>query len=206
MARGWQPWRIPAGWRRVVWDSFDRADSALTLGSAETGQAWSTGNQGDGGPLPVWGVSSNQGYVVTASGVDAHVWLESGVADGVVDCAIKLAASFAVDRFAGLLFRRVDASNYFAVRFQETTRQLHVLRCLASVRSTVASSAPLAVSAGETLPLRLVLRGSTILVWANGVGVITYTDANMAAGTKHGLYEYGVGTPRFDNFRVLGRR
>jgi hypothetical protein len=45
----------------LVFDSFNRADSASTLGNADTGQAWSA-------VVGTWGITSNRAYPVTASG------------------------------------------------------------------------------------------------------------------------------------------
>lgn len=51
----------------VVSDSFNRADSASSLGTADTGQVWSSA-------VGTWGISSNRAYAV---GTPSNTWAAS---------------------------------------------------------------------------------------------------------------------------------
>jgi hypothetical protein len=71
-----------AGEQFVVRDRFGRADSALTLGSAETGQAW-TAQQG------TWGISSNQAYVAAlGAGLPQVATIDSGLTEYTLRCKL----------------------------------------------------------------------------------------------------------------------
>lgn len=181
----------------LVSDTFTRADSALTLGNAETGQAWSVGDAGDAATLPTFGISTNQAYAVSLGNQsDPHVIVDSGVADCTIQCGVIVPTSLG----SGVLFRRANSSNYFAVYLNTAT--VTILRNLAGVRSSVASASR-AVSVGATVAVKVVLVGSSIKVYCDGLLLITYTDANNATATKHGFFaQTGGGGAVYDNFLV----
>lgn len=178
----------------VVSDTFTRADSALTLGNAETGQAWGTAS--------TWGVASGKGYLVNATGggSDPHAWVDSGVANGAIACDVTVSTTVE-NGLEGLLFNRLDGSNYFVVRISNNSDTISILRNLAGVRSTIASVA-LVLADAQTVAVRVVRAGSSILVYADGLLMISTTDSSHATATAHGVYASKVASARFDNFRV----
>lgn len=186
----------------IVRDRSQRPDSALTLGSAETGQVWNLGNNGDAATLPVWGVSGGRGYMVSAgTPADPHVWLESGVSDCVIDCRLTVDNG---TNLGGPLFRRADGNNYYCVRVNPSSSLFMVMRNVGGVRGAVVSVA-YTYSLPQTLALRVVLRGSLMVFYVDGVEVARFTSTDMQGATKHGLHDQSA-VNYWDNFRVLARR
>lgn len=182
-------------------DDFTRADSALTLGSAAIGGAWTVGSNTDGGTLPVWGISSNQAYLVsTGTNVDRHAWLEAGVPDGRLLVTLVTANPEASVK-AGLLFRRVDANNFWMARVNNSTDQLLLEKRVAGTVTAVQTVA-LVLAAGQTIALQVVADGPLISVLVDGALLVDeYADADLQLGTKHGIAANNTtGNPRFDSF------
>jgi hypothetical protein len=188
----------------LVADTFDRADSALSLGTASDGGAWTVGDSGDAATLPTYGIASNKAYLA-APGTqnDPYAWRDAGAADCVVVVDVGVGTS-ASGSASGLLVRRADSSNYFWIDLYNQGDQVRIGRNLAGVRSIVASTA-LTIADAQTIRLRVELSGSTFRVYCDGVLKITYTDTNSQAATKHGLYTVNAtaaATPTWDNFSI----
>lgn len=167
----------------LVLDTFTRANSTTTLGSAETGQAWTVG-------LGTMGVNTNKAYMVSGpSGAS----LESGAADVTLSCLITHNGSD-----AGLVFRVSDATNYLMVRFGSGTLQVYRR---VSTFTQIASQA-YSLASGATATLSVVMSGSSLTVFVNAVQQIALTETQWQTQTKHGLYP-GAGDPaRWDDFLV----
>lgn len=205
---------IPNGLRRVAIqppanyfaDTFTRADSSTTLGTSESGQAWAVGNNGDAATLPTFGIQSGQAYCLNpGTQVDTHAWIETGLSDCAISANVTVCTAASGD-WVGLLFRRQDSSNYFWVRLDNGNDAVAIVRNLAGTRS-VPSSAALTLTDGQVVALQIVLSGSSIKVFCDGVLKITYTDTNMQTATKHGLAfpiaaVHAPGAARIDNFLV----
>ena len=191
---------IPANMRRVcltqpgapgigltaVYDTFTRADSALTLGSAESGQAYSVLA---GTP----GIASNRAY--PASG-NPLVLVEAGVANGLVSLTVAVSDT-AAGKEQWIYFRAADANNFW--RFGSSVTDLKLQKDVAGSLSTVATVAA-TVASGDVLSV--VLSGASILCYRNGALVTSTTDAQFQASTKHGFGWFGTTTSRLDDFRV----
>lgn len=178
-------------------DSMTRNDSA-SLGSAESNQVWNLGSY-DTTNLPEAGISSNYGYFSATTGTDSHAWVETGVSDCTITCNIRYDA----DSDKGILFRRVDANNYFYAHIDSTNDTLKISRCLAGVRSDIASTASATTSAGSQATWRIILSGNSITVFTGQNNKIaTATDSNLMTATKHGIYNASGNTTAFRYFNV----
>lgn len=171
----------------LVSDTFSRADNASSLGSADTGQAWTA-------LAGTWGISGNRAYnpSATSNGV---AYVDAGVSDGLVECVIPVLGGG-----PGLYFRIVDADDY--LRCVSTGTALIVEKRVASTFTQIASLTYTLV-AGDRLGVRLT--GSTIDVSVNGESQGVVTDSAHQSATMHGIgFNFGVGSSaaRFDNFRV----
>ena len=170
----------------MLFDSFNRADSATSLGMADTGQVWQaiTGT---------WGISGNRAYNPSAT-ADAFAVVDAGVADCSVE--VKLAV---LSTSCGLYLRVTDALNWIRV-----IRDSAVLR----LQKRVANSTSTPYSVGQAFAdgdvLRVVLSGSTISFAVNGVAVGTpQTVVEFMDVTKHGIGTAGGSSvARWDGFRV----
>jgi hypothetical protein len=172
----------------VITDSFNRANSATSLGNADTGDPWNV----LGG---TWGINSNQAYVATDSGGRNMAVIDAGVADGVVEISIPT-----MTQYAGLVFRVVDTNNYF--RLTAHTATTYVLRRTVNNAQVDLGTYNISPANGHTL--KVVFDGSTITPYINGAAQTPITDANFVTATKHGIFVFNSTVPRFDNFSYQG--
>lgn len=171
-----------------VVDSFVRANSTTTPGTADSGQVWTESG--------FWGINSNQLYVSSFSSVSL-TWLESGIADGIVEVDLMILPDST--NHGGLAFRLTDANNHW--RLYTTGAGGATLRkIVAGVGTTVSNpSISPAFAAGDHM--KVILSGSTIAVEINGVVKIVATDTFNETATKHGAYTNDT-ICRWKNFRV----
>lgn len=179
----------PGGVRVLVSDSFNRADSALTLGNADTGQAWSVLSG-------TWGVNSNTAYKVATDDVDQAVVVETGRSDVSVTTTI---ATMPDVNGAGLVLRATDNSNYLLAICILTVSEIRLYSQVAGSFTLLATGSWTSPANGDVL--KAVLNGTSINILLNGVSKITYSTSVQQTATKHGLYLRRL-TPRLDNFLV----
>lgn len=169
-------------------DSFGRADSASSLGSAETGQAWTA-------IAGTWGVSSGKAYQAVADGgsrglVVAQTTRGDALIRGVVTAS-----------FAGLAFRG-NGSNRLCLIYA-TDGALYKMDAGGTVTQLATGSAP-----SLTAEMSARYSGTSIRCYVNGVETIAHT---LAAGdvaaypsslTYVGLYGAGSTAGRTDSIEV----
>ncbi len=186
----------------VVTDTFTRADNALTLGSAESGQAWTA-------VAGTWGISSNKAYCVGDMDTETAV-LESGIADGIVDCTVSGTLASGTDfRIPHVLVRYLDANNFLRVFYGAGNVKLQ--KSDGGVTSDLAVTA-LAALDGTDYAIRIAMVGNSVKVYVDGTERISYTlaggDTKYNAYTKVGMRLRKSGSPataaRWDNLAVQG--
>lgn len=172
----------------TVTDSFNRANSAVALGNADTGQTWSA----LGG---TWGISANQAYFVTGGTTNSlYAVVDSGLADTTVQVTIAVTD---VTEEPRVVFRAVDVNN------------LWIVSTSGVVYKRVAGSYTSAATFTHTFVngdiVSVVLLGNSITAKVNGTTVATVTDSFNATATKHGIGQLLLNTnvTRFDDFSVL---
>jgi hypothetical protein len=171
-------------------DAFNRADSTTSLGSADTGGAW-TAQQG------TWGILSNEGYLATSAGDGQCVaTLDASSADGTLSAKL----SFGNSPDFGLIFRFSDNNNYsVATNDVSFSATLVLYKRVAGSFTSLGSASNMAT--GGTLSVELSGGTGNITVKKNGVSAITSSDT-AHGGTKYGLRVYGGAslTCGFDDF------
>lgn len=177
-----------------VSDSFSRPDNALTMSNADTGQAWTA-------QLGIWGISNGRAYC-TAGAYGVHIATIPGIADAIVE------ASMAYDvgnSDVWLLFRYVDNANYWGVWVWNVTGNLFLYKQVGGV-FTIMGFYAAGIASGVTSIIRVILSGSSIIVYLNGEQRFNIIDAALAGATVCGIKQEGSAgdNSRFDNFRVLG--
>jgi hypothetical protein len=161
-----------------VIDTFHRANSAVTLGNADSGQAWDprTGT---------WGRISNTAYSpVTGTGqpdgAKSIAVIDSTLADCTVQATLATFGGFAYD--AGIVFRYQDDNNFWILVSYDTWK---VFKVVAGSPTLVTYDGPAA--ANGQIP-QVILSGNTITPSVSGVAVGSpITDSFCATATKHGL-------------------
>lgn len=174
--------------RIVVADSFQRADSAVSLGSADTGQAWTAH-----GGTP--GIAGNQAYFA-ATALDGGASVESGAANVTVSVVCT-----AIGGDFGVIARLTDGSNY--IRLVHTGGAVFFQKRVGGGFTTFATQA-WTLTAGDVFTLAC--SGNTLTARINGTQIGTTSDAFNNTATRHGFGTNGVspGTSpvRWKYFRV----
>ena len=176
---------------RRVYDSFDRANSTNSLGNADTGQPW-INSVVLGNPI---GINGNAAY--SASAVDSYAVIDCASSDG--------ALSIVVGTFAdnmGITFRYADNSNYAFAVVSNSVSKFYIGG--KSSGSTFGGSSAsgyyisgVTLSAGDTL--KIVMSGTSITVYVNGVSKGTLTITQNSTNKKHGIKINGT-TARINSF------
>ena len=176
-------------------DTFTRANSG-TLGTAESGQTWwSSGSVG---------IVSNKAKF--SSGTNAVALADTGVMDGTFEVTI-VAGTGTID--AALVFRAdSNGSNFwFAQLYSSTSPGLRLAKTGGSSTGEVLDGT-LAITAGTSYTITVILSGASVTVKVNGTTRITYTmsGADLAAftGTYAGLRMASSDTTStYDNISVI---
>ncbi len=174
----------------TITDSFNRANDGSSLGTADTGQAWTS-------RVGVLGVNTNTCYPATLSANEALSTLDSTITD--VKVKITPTTLSTVGRFVGVVGRYADNNNYYLAQSDGSVSQL--FKRVAGTYTQLGTDAA-AVTVSTVLELRCV--GSTISLWGNGVSLISVTDTSLTAGTNCGIRVGGAGSTvlRMDTFSV----
>lgn len=183
-------------------DNFTRIDSATNMGNCLSNQVWVAGSYQDANN-PTIGISSNKGYFPATPGTDSHAYIESGISDCVITA--KITFDSGADSDKGIVFRRVDGDNYFYLHVNSAVDSLVLSRCLAGVRSDIATQAGMTIGLGNTVWLRCYVSGTSINCGMTNGSVTQYietTDANLTGATKHGLYNASGILGAFSYFAV----
>lgn len=176
--------RAPSG-GAVVQDRFNRANST-TLGTAETGQAWTTW-KGEAR------IASQQAEL--RSSTYSLAVLDSGTATGAATVTVPAASSE-----LWLVLRASDSANYWRFgRWKDGAYELQQV-----VKNKVGSpaltrSATVSAVGGDVLSCQL---ESTITCSVNGITVVSTPDGFNATARFVGLAANGRAVTRFDDFSV----
>lgn len=172
--------------KTIIQDGFNRTDSAVTMGNANTGQAWSP-------LLGTWGISGNQAYCINTTGTNITVVDDAKTANGIFSLTLKFSVS------EGIVFRLSDSSNYLALRI--STNDLSLIKTVANVTTAIGSYIMTTV-VGTVYSIKVVCNGSRIQCYLDGVLRLTVIDSFNSTATKCGLRTNPSTAGRFDEFLV----
>ncbi|WP_407310894.1 hypothetical protein [Desulfosporosinus sp. SB140] len=174
--------------RIKVYDGFNRANNAASLGNADTGQLWSALSG-------IWGITGNTAYVSTSSGGRDVSVIDSGSCNGIAKIVLPIVASFTNPR---LILRASDVQNYLMVSTASSNTAYSLFRVVANVATQIGTYTTTPVNGDE---VKTILNGTSIQVFINGLLRISVTESFNQTATK-----FGIGTAandptsRFDNF------
>ena len=180
-----------------AYDTFARANSAVTLTSTETSGPDSQiiSALAYTAQVGTWGISTNAAYCPTLSGGNGFATVNSLCADAIIDVAVTRAGGV-----AGIVARWQDTSNYLIAYHDGTNAKLD--KVVAGVTTNLISAAA-TYSAGAVL--RLIIDGTNGLLYYNNVkvalGVVTVPASTY---TLHGLYSTNTSNT-FDNLTIWPR-
>lgn len=177
----------------IVFDSFTRADSAVSLGTSDTGHAWTA-------HVGTWGVSSNKAYCPTASGVAQNLaTVQTNISTATVQAIVS--GTWATGQ-PWLLFRYTDTSNYMLISAQ-TANTVEIFKNVAGAFTQIGTGA---YTWGASQLVSVAYAGTSISVSVDGVVKATANDAANQSATRAGIGGSVSldNTARFDNFTVSG--
>lgn len=164
----------------VASDSFTRADNALSLGSATTGQLWTAS---------VWGISANKAAMVSGNG---FATLDTATANlTVTNVVATISASN-----PGIVFRYADATNWARVIIINQSVRIDWM-----VAGVETDSATFPATIADGITLKAVIFGTALSVSVNGTQVATKTLPAGLTGKRAGLFSNSAAA-RFGAFTV----
>lgn len=183
----------------VIADSFNRANDAGSLGSADTGELW-TPRKG------TWGISANKGYNPTGGEWDV-VSVDDVTPDRIVKVVLPDNTFGGSDKGAGLVARLSDLNNFWFF-FIYRGGGTDCLPCAGKFVAGVANYSILnAPNMGTpTAPVTIELRcmGNRISAYIDGVKWgPTVEDTFNNTQTRVGLMGYRPTTPQWEDFLVM---
>lgn len=172
----------------VLSDSFNRADTTAGLGTADTGQSWTSSY----GPL---GIASSRAYAPNAGGGRAYI--DSGLSD--MDLSINLNVHDTGSE-EWVHFRAVDGNSFW--RFGYAATGNYVLQKYTGSGSPASTSTSTAPTSGDTI--RVVTNVGNITCYVNGAVVAGVIDTYNSTQTKVGveIFKATSSSSRFDDLVV----
>lgn len=170
--------------QKSIYDYFNRADNAISIGNADSGQTW-------GAVGGAWGILTNRAYTSAAGNVFSYV--ETGMSD--VEATVDTIWSSG----EGLVVRFIDTANYIVARISSTGMTL--FKIVAGVATSLGNYAFTPVS-GATYTIKIITKGSNFSVLLDGTQQIVVSETFNQSATKVGLRQSGTPNGYFDNFLV----
>lgn len=123
----------------------------------------------------------------------------------VTDHAAQLvvAASLANNRVVGLIGRYLDINNYYSFEFLRISagvQELRLSKVVAGVTTLYLGGVGYSHIAVVGDVMRFDVVGSALTGSLNGAPILTFTDPDLATGTKAGVYALGDNACKVDNF------
>jgi hypothetical protein len=174
---------------------------------------WRTGVTGEGEAR--WSVVRDSSAptapnVLLQSGEATFSWAidsRAQLADGFVEAMIKPDAG-KEDQAGGLVFRFLDANNYYVVRLNALEGNVVLYKTIDGKRTPLQVRGRMLgygvdteVPGGKWSRLRVQFRGNVFAVFYNGERLFEVEDRSIAAAGAVGLWTKADSITRFDNFK-----
>lgn len=132
--------------------------------------------------------------------------IDSGLSDLSIMCDVTPFDNSGNIAYPGMVFRYVDASNYWYVFPDTANSHIEIYQVNAGV-SIHKSEYTIALTSGTQINLRIDCIGNNIVLYLNGTEILTVVDSFNSTATKVGVRYGKVGTPAsaciWDNFKVV---
>lgn len=191
--------------RTLAYDLFDRANSATSMGTANTGQTWTAYNG-------TWGIMNNEAYNVSEQqSANLSVAISDvGVANYSVSCLVKGDHTSGSNYHSpGITFHQINATDYLRVQLQYNGIWLYKRDI--STGSVPLASKNIPLMSGVYYKIGIRAGGNRILVFKDDVLIIDHTlspelFAQFGSSRGVGFYLTILGSPttkaRWDNLIV----
>jgi hypothetical protein len=184
-------------------DTFTDVDgTSLFVHVPDVGGAWASG-----GATATQGIFSNRLRVIPTTANLSLYYASIGQSDYVLSATYLYDPVVATSITGSLVFRYVDASNYWRLDIAPLTGVSNIrLREITAGVNTIRAAASLALSAGVTYTLGATLSGTSISASINAT-TLNFTSANHQTATLAGLaFQQTSGTRSFqyfDDFKAI---
>ncbi len=169
----------------VVSDTFNRANSATSLGNTDSGQVW-TATKG------TFGISGNQAYISGGCPAPAYAVVNAGITDATIQVTLSTNT-----QDVRIPFRYVDLNNMY---WLESAGGSYVLNKYSNgVRTQPASTIGATPANGDLINIVFIV--ANITVYVNEVPRILTSDSSIN-GTNYGIGTWCATSMRFDDFSV----
>jgi hypothetical protein len=176
-------------------DTFDRADSAVSLGTSSSGGAWSIVTSGG-----VWGISANKAYAVSNGGGGNQAMINTGSA--IQDAQIDITAQASQD--PALVLAAASNTNLLQISVNTSGNFLRVYQFVAGTATLLSFNNDITFLDGTTYTIRATKNGTAINVWVNGVlKITTVCDASLTSTNVAIRITAAGGGARWDNLVVV---
>lgn len=174
-----------------VFDGFNRANNALSIGNADTGQSWQLPSGG------TFGIINSQGYNPVYN-IANCIFINADIANVFVECKFTI-----IITYLGLLLRAINGDEHLRVSVDDSTpKKWTFSRRTGGITTVLATLAN--ANNGDIVSVRTIDNNFQIYINDIDQGVVN-SDFN-AAVTNCGIYcgtSSGTdGVVRFDNFKV----
>jgi len=172
----------------IVYDSFNRVNDALSLGSADTGQAWTP--EADRG---IWGISSNKAYVVTHGVLKNRIMVDSGISDGVIQVTVVKSGSD-----PKLVARAIDSENAIEFGYGTAGGKFTILKRVAGVATMLGENT---ATLNNGAIFKVVMNGANLKFYVDNSLILEVDETFNQTVTKIGLgcFAGGSDSSEFDN-------
>lgn len=178
-----------AGPVTLVSDTFNRADNPASLGVADSGQTWNA-------LRGTWSTLANTGRCAVANAGDNLAVIDSTKSDVTISVAFSTYADG-----NGIAFRCSGSADYLFAD-ADAGRTTYVYKVVGGAFTFLGNSAALVSNPGS---LQVITSGTSIIVKADGVQILSLTESFNQTATQHGLWTNGsVTASRFENLTVVG--
>lgn len=140
--------------------------------------------------------------VLAANVNNSHATIETGVADCTITCeADNNAGAATLGIETGIIVRWSDTSNYWRIGINANDDLGKIIERNAAV-NTLRASGSVTITPGTLYTVQVVLSGSNITLFVDGVQICTYASATLnQTATIHGIAARAT-TDRVDDFLV----
>lgn len=177
-------------------DDFNRADAGA-LGTSSGGQLWTQ----QAGTIEVL---SNEAHITGTAAINAVTGAIATVDSGLANCAIEYKITAGAGNDHWLVFRFVDANNFYYLNWFAAFGWWRTTKQVAGVQSQGHIAGPAGgFSNGDVV--KLVLSGSTLNYYKNGSQFDSDSDAfngDFLTATKHGIGGSSTNC-KFDDFSIV---
>lgn len=176
---------------RICYDTFDRSNVSGDLGTSFSNDVWA----GDGN----MDINSNKARANSDTAQVPNLDLGTLAFDGVAE--VSLAAIGSGDE-VGLIYRYVDANNYYRAYVDKGSNEVILEKLVGGVVTELSSPA---LTVGSAHELRVIWQANRHRVWVDSKLYIDTTDAALNTGTKAGLFARNANsTTTFEDFYSEG--